>query len=227
MACLIAIPLGLVIGHTGRGRFFVVNLAGAARAIPSLGLLYVMVLWLVPQARRRLGLPRAQPDRAHRPGDPAAHGRRLRRRRRRRPRCPRRGQGDGHDRWPGARQGRGAQRDAADLLGLPLGRPSRSSRRRRSPPSPAPAGSGASSSTARRSATTRRWPAAPSSWRSSPSWWTSCSPSSSATSCRPGLTGRSSAVTDEQNTPLDVEIQRGRVTVDPQPVDQTVRGVRP
>jgi osmoprotectant transport system permease protein len=49
VAALIAIPLGLAIGHTGRGRFFVVNLAGAARAIPSLGLLYVMVLWLFPK----------------------------------------------------------------------------------------------------------------------------------------------------------------------------------
>jgi osmoprotectant transport system permease protein len=49
VASLIAIPVGLVIGHTGRGRFFVVNLAGAARAIPSLGLLYVMVLWLFPK----------------------------------------------------------------------------------------------------------------------------------------------------------------------------------
>ena len=49
VAAVIAIPLGLVIGHTGRGRFFVVNLAGAARAIPSLGLLYVMVLWLFPK----------------------------------------------------------------------------------------------------------------------------------------------------------------------------------
>jgi osmoprotectant transport system permease protein len=49
VASLIAIPLGLAIGHSGRGRFFVVNLAGAARAIPSLGLLYVMVLWLFPK----------------------------------------------------------------------------------------------------------------------------------------------------------------------------------
>ena len=35
VACLIAIPAGLAIGHTGRGRFLAVNLAGAARAIPS------------------------------------------------------------------------------------------------------------------------------------------------------------------------------------------------
>jgi osmoprotectant transport system permease protein len=51
VASLIAIPLGLAIGHTGRGRFFVVNLAGAARAIPSLGLLYLMVLWLFPKLK--------------------------------------------------------------------------------------------------------------------------------------------------------------------------------
>jgi osmoprotectant transport system permease protein len=49
LAALIAIPAGLAIGHTGRGRFLVVNLAGAARAIPSLGLLYLMVLWLFPK----------------------------------------------------------------------------------------------------------------------------------------------------------------------------------
>jgi osmoprotectant transport system permease protein len=49
IAALIAIPLGLYIGHTGRGRFFVVSLAGAARAIPSLGLLFLVVLWLGPR----------------------------------------------------------------------------------------------------------------------------------------------------------------------------------
>jgi osmoprotectant transport system permease protein len=49
LACLIAVPAGLAIGHTGRGRFVAVNFAGAARAIPSLGLLYLMVLWLFPK----------------------------------------------------------------------------------------------------------------------------------------------------------------------------------
>ena len=49
IAALIAIPLGLYIGHTGRGRVVVVNLAGAARAIPSLGLLFIAVLWLGPK----------------------------------------------------------------------------------------------------------------------------------------------------------------------------------
>ena len=49
IAALIAIPLGLYIGHTGRGRFLVVNLVGAARAIPSLGLLFLAVLWIGPK----------------------------------------------------------------------------------------------------------------------------------------------------------------------------------
>jgi osmoprotectant transport system permease protein len=49
IAAAIAIPMGLYIGHTGRGRVFVVNLAGAARAIPSLGLLFIAVLWLGPK----------------------------------------------------------------------------------------------------------------------------------------------------------------------------------
>ncbi len=49
IAALIAIPLGLYIGHTGRGRFLVVNAVGSARAIPSLGLLFLAVLWLGPK----------------------------------------------------------------------------------------------------------------------------------------------------------------------------------
>lgn len=49
IAALIAIPLGLFIGHTGRGRFLVVNAVGAARAIPSLGLLFLAFFWLGPR----------------------------------------------------------------------------------------------------------------------------------------------------------------------------------
>ena len=49
IASVVAVPAGLLIGHTGRGRFLVVNLAGAARAIPSLGLLFIMVLFLGPR----------------------------------------------------------------------------------------------------------------------------------------------------------------------------------
>ena len=47
-AAVVAIPAGLWVGHTGRGKFAVVNLSGFARAIPTLGLLFFIVLWLGP-----------------------------------------------------------------------------------------------------------------------------------------------------------------------------------
>jgi osmoprotectant transport system permease protein len=43
-AAVVAIPLGLVIGHTGRGKVLGVGVTGAMRAIPSLGLLFVAVM---------------------------------------------------------------------------------------------------------------------------------------------------------------------------------------
>ena len=45
-AMLIAIPVGLMIGHSGRGRVAVVGVSGALRALPSLGLLTILALWL-------------------------------------------------------------------------------------------------------------------------------------------------------------------------------------
>jgi osmoprotectant transport system permease protein len=56
IAALIAVPAGVAVGHTGRGAVFVVNLANAWRAIPTLGLLILLavflgfsfVTWLVP-----------------------------------------------------------------------------------------------------------------------------------------------------------------------------------
>jgi osmoprotectant transport system permease protein len=56
VAALIALPAGIWIGHTGRGGVVVVNIANAWRAIPTLGLLVLMVVligfnvlaWLVP-----------------------------------------------------------------------------------------------------------------------------------------------------------------------------------
>lgn len=53
LAILLAVPLGLVIGHTGRGGW-AVALANAARAVPTLGLLFAMALWLGPQIRSQL-----------------------------------------------------------------------------------------------------------------------------------------------------------------------------
>jgi osmoprotectant transport system permease protein len=56
IAAVIAVPLGVAIGHTGRGAVVVVNVANAWRAIPTLGLLVLLVVllgfspltWLLP-----------------------------------------------------------------------------------------------------------------------------------------------------------------------------------
>lgn len=48
IAALIGVPLGLWIGHTGRGRLVVVNLVNGMRSVPTLGLLFVAVLVLGP-----------------------------------------------------------------------------------------------------------------------------------------------------------------------------------
>jgi osmoprotectant transport system permease protein len=44
IAALLAVPLGYFIGHTGRGRGLAIGVAGAARALPSLGLTLLLVL---------------------------------------------------------------------------------------------------------------------------------------------------------------------------------------
>jgi osmoprotectant transport system permease protein len=44
IAGLVAVPLGWLIGHTGRGREIAVFLSGAARALPALGLVALLVL---------------------------------------------------------------------------------------------------------------------------------------------------------------------------------------
>ena len=43
-ASIIAIPLGWLIGHTGKGREIAVGVSGAARALPSFGLLFLFVM---------------------------------------------------------------------------------------------------------------------------------------------------------------------------------------
>jgi osmoprotectant transport system permease protein len=51
IAALIALPLGFYIGHTGRGRQFVIAFSGAMRALPTLGLLgalFVVIGMTVP-----------------------------------------------------------------------------------------------------------------------------------------------------------------------------------
>jgi osmoprotectant transport system permease protein len=46
ISALIALPVGLAIGHTGRGTFLVAGLANALRALPTLGLLILFVILL-------------------------------------------------------------------------------------------------------------------------------------------------------------------------------------
>ena len=44
IAAAIAIPVGLYIGHTGRGAFLAINAGNAGRALPTLGLLSLVVI---------------------------------------------------------------------------------------------------------------------------------------------------------------------------------------
>ena len=63
VSALVAIPVGLIVGHTGRGTVVVVSLVNALRALPTLGvLLLAVLLWglgLVPPivALMLLGIP--------------------------------------------------------------------------------------------------------------------------------------------------------------------------
>jgi osmoprotectant transport system permease protein len=63
VSALIAIPVGMLVGHTGRGALVVVSLVNALRALPTLGvLLLAVLLWglgLVPPivALMLLGIP--------------------------------------------------------------------------------------------------------------------------------------------------------------------------
>jgi osmoprotectant transport system permease protein len=43
IAILVALPIGLYIGHTGRGAFLAVNLSNIGRALPSLGILGIFL----------------------------------------------------------------------------------------------------------------------------------------------------------------------------------------
>lgn len=44
VAAVIAVPLGYYIGHSGRGRNLAIGISGAARALPSFGLILLLVL---------------------------------------------------------------------------------------------------------------------------------------------------------------------------------------
>jgi osmoprotectant transport system permease protein len=46
IACAIAIPLGLWLGHRGRGGFLAINASNVGRAVPSLALIAFFVAWI-------------------------------------------------------------------------------------------------------------------------------------------------------------------------------------
>lgn len=48
LACLIGLPVGLYVGHTGRGVVFIAGLANALRSLPSLGLIVLLVILFGP-----------------------------------------------------------------------------------------------------------------------------------------------------------------------------------
>ncbi|HZC71917.1 MAG TPA: ABC transporter permease [Jatrophihabitans sp.] len=57
IAVLIGLPIGLLIGHTGRGVFAVVGLANGLRAVPTLGLVILLVVWLSPKIHSTAEVP--------------------------------------------------------------------------------------------------------------------------------------------------------------------------
>ncbi|HEX8044805.1 ABC transporter permease [Rhizobium sp.] len=48
IAALIGLPTGLYVGHTGKGTFLIAGLANATRALPSLGLIVLLVILVGP-----------------------------------------------------------------------------------------------------------------------------------------------------------------------------------
>lgn len=54
IAALIALPIGFYVGHSGKGIFAIAGLANASRALPSLGLIVLLVIVLGPYFRSDL-----------------------------------------------------------------------------------------------------------------------------------------------------------------------------
>jgi len=56
VAAVFALPIGYLIGHTGRGQQFVVGLSGATRALPSFGLILALALFLGVSQREQAAI---------------------------------------------------------------------------------------------------------------------------------------------------------------------------
>lgn len=57
VAMIIAIPIGLLIGHTGRGVVLVVGLTNGIRAVPTLGLVILLYIWWAPKIHSTTAIP--------------------------------------------------------------------------------------------------------------------------------------------------------------------------
>ena len=185
IALAIAVPLGIVIGYTGRGEAVVAGFANALRALPSLGLLVLLFLIISPVCRGQARLRAADHHRAGAAGGSADPHRDLRGHPERRPGRRRRRPRNGFHEAPDPAAGPVPVRATADDVRSQERRLCRSSR---PPPSPHISGcraSAGSSSTAERRRTSPKWPAAQSLSPCSPSSSSSPSPGSAASSCRP------------------------------------------
>ncbi len=57
IAIVIAVPLGLWIGHSGRGSTLVVGTVNASRALPTFGLMVLLYIWIAPHFTGKTNLP--------------------------------------------------------------------------------------------------------------------------------------------------------------------------
>ena len=57
VALIIALPLGLLIGHTRKGVFLVAGLANGLRAVPALGLVVLLIVWISPKLQLHQTVP--------------------------------------------------------------------------------------------------------------------------------------------------------------------------
>jgi osmoprotectant transport system permease protein len=57
LAILVALPLGLFIGHTGRGVVLVAGVANGLRAVPTLGFVLLLYVWLSPKIHSQVEIP--------------------------------------------------------------------------------------------------------------------------------------------------------------------------
>jgi osmoprotectant transport system permease protein len=62
VAALIALPIGLLIGHTGRGVVLVAGVANGLRAVPTFGFVLLLYVWLSPKIHSRTAIPYLVPE---------------------------------------------------------------------------------------------------------------------------------------------------------------------